>query len=132
MKKVDLVITFAICLILLGCVGCIAKMPKANAETGTEVTDATTTEKVRSTHPKAMIIVAVDREADIVTLSTCSGLLYEFYGVQDYEEGDIVALIMDDNGTEDVRDDIILAHQYCGWPEKFDEVYAEYTEKKGE
>ena len=122
MRKIDFLFTVAILLILLGCVGCIAKMPK---ETDTEVRES-------SVYPNAMVVVAVDREADIVTLSTCSGLLYEFYGVQDYEEGDIVALIMDDNGTEDVRDDIILAHQYCGWPEKFDEVYAEYTEKKGE
>lgn len=119
MKKVDIIITLAILLILLGCVGCIAKMPKAN---DTEVRES-------SVYPKSMIIVAVDRETDLVTLSTCSGLLYEFYGVLDYEEGDIVALIMDDNGTEDVRDDIILAHQYCGWTERFDEVYAEYTER---
>lgn len=120
MRKVDYVITASILLIILGCVGCIAKMPKAN---DTEVRES-------SIYPKSMIIIAIDRETDIVTLSTCSGLIYEFYGVQDYDEGDIVALIMDDNGTEDdVRDDIILAHQYCGWAEKFNEVYAEYTER---
>ena len=122
MRKIDYVITASILLILLGCVGCIAKMPKANANA---------TEEVRhSTYPKAMVVVAVDREKDIVTLSTCSELIYEFYGVQDYDEGDIVALIMDDNGTpDDVKDDIILAHQYSGWVEKFSEVYEEYTER---
>lgn len=119
MKKVDIIITLAILLILLGCVGCIAKMPKA---TDTEVRES-------SVYPKAMVVVAIDRETDIVTLSTCSGLLYEFYGVLDYDEGDIVALIMDDNGTENVTDDIIISNQYAGWSDMFNEVYAEYTER---
>lgn len=67
------------------------------------------------TYPMAGIITSLDAKNDLVTVSTGSGLLYDFYGVEDYAVGDIVAMTMDDNGTADsALDDKIIAARYAG------------------
>ena len=70
-------------------------------------------------YPKACIITAIDYEKDLVTIETASGLIYEFYGVEDYDTGDLVAVLFFGGVTEKVTDDIILMHRYSGWPELF-------------
>lgn len=68
------------------------------------------------TYPMAGIITSLDEKNDLVTVSTGAGLLYDFYGAEDYAVGDIVAMTMDDNGTADfVLDDKIIAARYAGW-----------------
>ena len=66
-------------------------------------------------YPETARVVEVDYIADTVTVETFNGFLFVFEGCEDYAEGDGVAMIMDDNGTEKVFDDIILMVQYCGW-----------------
>lgn len=68
------------------------------------------------TYPMAGIITDLDAKNDLVTVSTGTGLLYDFYGVEDYAVGDIIAMTMDNNGTADsVLDDKIIAARYAGW-----------------
>ena len=53
---------------------------------------------------------------DVVTMETATGYVYEMTGAEDYETGDLVALIMDDNGTpNDITDDIIITARYSGF-----------------
>ena len=66
-------------------------------------------------YPETARVVELDYDEDIVTVETFNGFLFSFYGCEDYCEGDGVALIMDDNGTEKVYDDCIIMVQYCGW-----------------
>ena len=66
-------------------------------------------------YPETARIVELNYEEDIVTVETFNGFLYSFYGCEDYSMGDGVALIMDDNGTAKVFDDVIVMAQYCGW-----------------
>ena len=71
------------------------------------------------TYPWAGVVVDLDNKNDLVTISTASGLEYEFYGISDLCEGDIVAVTMDDNGTPDmVLDDKIIDAKYAGCPEQ--------------
>lgn len=74
-------------------------------------------------YPTTMIITDTNEAQDLVTMSTASGLEYQFYGIEDYFAGDLVSCIMFDNFTpDDVRDDIILAHRYSGVTEFFDNI----------
>ena len=66
-------------------------------------------------YPIAMVVVDLDYDNDIVTCQTITGLLYSFYGCEDWQHGDIAAMIMDTMGTENVRDDEILSIKYDGW-----------------
>ena len=59
-------------------------------------------------------VIGINLEEDIVTFCTSNGNKFSFYGTEDYAEGDIVACIMDDNGTENVCDDIVIMAYYQG------------------
>lgn len=67
-------------------------------------------------YPDAMVVDEIDKENDIVYIKTCAGNIYSFYGVEDWMVGDIVAVIMSDNGTpETITDDIIITTRYAGY-----------------
>lgn len=69
-----------------------------------------------SVYPETMIITEVNQAENIVTAETATGYVYSFCGSEDYTTGDIISLIMSDNGTADnITDDIILAVQYSGF-----------------
>ena len=65
-------------------------------------------------YPKTAKVYAIDRDSDIVTVIDSVGFLWEFYGVEDWEIGDLVSLLMFDNGTESIFDDEIIKAYYCG------------------
>lgn len=54
-------------------------------------------------------------EDNTVWFETQTGNTFAFTGSEDYEPGDIVAVIFDDNGTSDVHDDGIEAVRYAGY-----------------
>lgn len=51
---------------------------------------------------------------DTVTVEDSNGNLWSFNGVEDWEINDSCALIMDDNNTKDIRDDVIISTRYQG------------------
>lgn len=66
-------------------------------------------------YPEIAQVVEVDYIADTVTVETFNGFLFVFEGCEDFMKGDCVAMIMNDNDTEKVFDDIILMVRYRGW-----------------
>ena len=68
-----------------------------------------------SIYPKAMAVI--DVSGDRVTARTCGGLEYVFRAEDtDLMPGDLIACIMDDNGTpETVLDDAITEFRYSGY-----------------
>lgn len=69
-----------------------------------------------STYPATGLVVNLDATKDIVTVLTGNDMLWDFCGVEDYELGDMVSLLMDDNGTpDDITDDLIVKAQYSGF-----------------
>ena len=48
-----------------------------------------------------------------VTFQTMNGNLFQFDGGEDLEEGDVIAVIMNDMGTSNVVDDIVIDVRYC-------------------
>jgi hypothetical protein len=65
-------------------------------------------------YPMSGIVTEVNREADTVTVTTQNGHMWEFYGAEDWMEGDVCALMMNDMGTAEVTDDMIVSARYCG------------------
>ena len=65
-------------------------------------------------YPATMEITNIS--GDVVTMETATGHIYEMTGAEDYMTGDLVSLIMDDNGTpDDVTDDSIVTARYAGY-----------------
>lgn len=73
-------------------------------------------------YPMTAKVVDLDRPADVVTIETASGYQYQFYGCEDYCEGDFVSAIVWKNGTERITDDVILAVHYSGWCDYADNI----------
>lgn len=72
--------------------------------------------KQHEVYAKSTIVVNVDYKNDIVTVEDFGGFLWQFVGCEDWVEGDICAVIMDNNRTEEtIFDDFIISTNYCGW-----------------
>ena len=60
-------------------------------------------------------VVEVDRDNDIVTCEDSNGNLWEFYGCEDWQEGDCASLLMNNQGTPSIYDDAIEGARYSAW-----------------
>ena len=67
------------------------------------------------TYPNAGVVTRVDHEADVVEVTTQNGHMWEFAPAEDWMEGDICAMLMDDMGTAEIVDDMIVSVRYCGY-----------------
>lgn len=66
-------------------------------------------------YPATMEVVEVDEQCDVVTFETSQGDLFQITGVGDWEVGDFASLIMYNNDTPTIVDDVILVAQYSGF-----------------
>ncbi|MCM1269435.1 MAG: hypothetical protein NC247_02250 [Ruminococcus flavefaciens] len=75
------------------------------------------------------MVTDVDYDTDIVTVSTMSGIEYQFKGCEDWYERDFCTAMMWDNGTPDsVYDDEILQTRYTGYIEGWEWIELEIVE----
>lgn len=66
-------------------------------------------------YAKTAVVYEIDRDADVVVVEDATGNLWEFEGVEDYEIGNFVSMVMDDNNTTSIYDDVIVVSQYSGY-----------------
>lgn len=71
-------------------------------------------------YPDCGLVIGVDEENDLVTYQTQNGNIFCFTGIEDFFVGDLVATIMNDSGTPEVKDDIVVSARCVGW---IDEAY---------
>ena len=65
---------------------------------------------------RGMDVINLDYQRDIVTCRDGGGFEWEYYGCEDYCEGDIVCCLMATMGTEDtIFDDQIISVDYSGF-----------------
>ena len=62
----------------------------------------------REDYSRRVTVTELDKGTDIVTVEDEQGNLWEFYGVDDWHTGDKCELLMEDNGTREIQDDIIV------------------------
>ena len=75
-------------------------------------------------YAKTVICTGVYPATDTVLSVDCNGTRWSFSGVQDFEEGDLIALVMSDNGTpETIYDDPVLCATYAGGTELLEREY---------
>lgn len=79
------------------------------------------------TYPDTMVIIQTSKEGKFILCQPFydavnakpgeeSGFLYRIEeDPEDLREGDVLAVTMDDCGTEDVKDDLIVEYQYVGY-----------------
>ena len=65
-------------------------------------------------YPETAVVREIDPVEDTVLVEAGNGNLFVFKGTEDWEEDDICAMLMSDNGTANVADDIILDVKYSG------------------
>ena len=54
-----------------------------------------------------------DDGINLITVQDCNGFLFEYYDdAEDLCVGDAMSIIFDENGTDEITDDIILAARY--------------------
>lgn len=63
-------------------------------------------------YPATMEVINI--EDNDLYLMTATGHVFVMEGVEDYEVGDLVSLIMFDNGTPFIMDDVIISARYAG------------------
>ena len=76
------------------------------------VKQETLTENNENYYPTVFIVT--DIHNDEVSLKDYNGNIFCFEGVEDWAIGDICSAIMDNNGTQDITDDIIVSTRYSG------------------
>lgn len=65
-------------------------------------------------YPMTAKVIKVNRKRNVVTVRQYNGNTWKFRGCEDYTKGDVVSMLMDSNGTENVKDDVILQVRYSG------------------
>lgn len=82
----------------------------------TETTTETTTSYLdNNLYPATGIITEINTDTDTYTWTDFGGNLWEENGVEDFSEGDRIAVIMNNNGTPAIYDDYTTSIRYCGW-----------------
>ena len=64
-------------------------------------------------YPKTAVVV--DIVDDVLVLEDSVGFTWEMDGIEDYQRRDVVSLMMFDNGTDIIFDDVIVSAQYSGY-----------------
>lgn len=62
------------------------------------------------------IVVEANEEEDVLVIEDACGLTWEWEGIEDLFEGDVVVMMMSNNNTpESIFDDLILSVEYSGF-----------------
>lgn len=76
--------------------------------------DYTPQPSVDNFYATAAVITGIDKTMDYVFCEDYNGTGWGFCGIEDWEMGDIVAILVDDNGTDNIYDDNIVSVRYAG------------------
>lgn len=105
--KVIVIVTIIIIMLIAAYVAALAD--------GKEAVKTQTNKRTDNYYALTTLVVKVDRENDTVTCLDSVGNTWQFYGAEDWQEGDCASLLMYDNGTESITDDEIHSARYNAW-----------------
>ena len=76
--------------------------------------EAVADEQKAKTYPLTVKIITINRETDTVECVDGAGNVWEFFGCEDWQEGDFASLLMNDKRTSSIYDDEIIIARYAG------------------
>lgn len=66
-------------------------------------------------YPRAAVVTELDCDSDILTVEDAGGIVWKLSGCEDYDIGDVVAMLMQEDGNPDtIRDDLVVVAHYAG------------------
>lgn len=65
-------------------------------------------------YPSCGRVIKFDRNKDVISIKDSCGRIYTWSGVEDWQKGDIAAMIVYDNFTKNTSDDIVIKIRYMG------------------
>ena len=74
----------------------------------------TKVKKTKQIYPMTTIDREIDNKNDIVTVENNDGELFQFIGIEDWQINDVCSLMLNNNCTENIYDDIIIKTIYNG------------------
>lgn len=75
-----------------------------------------TAEGVEGYYPRTAVVTDLDYDNDLVIITDWAGFDWVMEGIEDWQVGDLVSLLMYDCGTPDtIFDDEIVMAYYGGW-----------------
>lgn len=107
MKKVKLLIIFAL-VVALATTPTLSLIDKANAKKA-KLYD------IETIYPLSTVVTDVNYKKDTVTCVDFNGNEWQFEGCEDWQEGDRASLLMFNNDTVYIYDDVIIKAHYNGW-----------------
>lgn len=67
-------------------------------------------------YAQGFIVSDINIDSDLVTIKTSTGVIYQFFGIEDWEINDHCVCLMFNNFTsKDIMDDKIINIRYCGF-----------------
>ena len=66
-------------------------------------------------YPLTAVVMEVNHKEDYILCVDYTGNEWAIDGAEDWMVGDIIAMIMDECGTDEIFDDAIVDYTYCGW-----------------
>ena len=80
------------------------------------LTMSSCTHSASEIYPGTAVVIHLDHDENLVTVMTATEITYQFNGINDLMEGDLVSMIMDSNHTPDnVLDDIVIEASFSGY-----------------
>ena len=70
--------------------------------------------RIDSIYPRTAVVTEINRDTNTITVTDNVGYMWQFTETDDWENGDIVSMIMHDNGTDVITDDSIVSVRYHG------------------
>ena len=70
-------------------------------------------------YPQTVIVSSVNSDDNYISCIDSTGNIWEFGPSEDYEVGDVVSIILFDNFSEPIYDDIIVKSRYSGHIDSF-------------
>lgn len=65
------------------------------------------TRNFENLYPTTMTVVEIDEITDTVTMVDANGSLWQIKGIEDWQIDDVCSIIMNSEGTEQIKDDTI-------------------------